>query len=134
MATVTTYAEVLTPEHPQMKAYVAGIKSNPPGLLLRDVLQDTRGVYTTTTFLPESFRASIRRVAELSSDQELLRISDSSELPVSLEHLRGVDPAALIVIGCRLQYTADERRQLGVTEVRPDPRNTIEIDNPFGPF
>jgi hypothetical protein len=134
MAILTTYAEVLTPQHPQMKAFVAGIKRNPPGLLLRDVLQGTHGAYTTTTFLPESFRASIRRVAELTSDQELLSISDRSELSVSLEHLRGVDPGTLIVIGCRLQYTADERRQLGATDVRPDPRNTIVIDNPFGPF
>lgn len=127
MATLVTYAEVLTPEHPQMKFFTAGIKKNPPGIRLREILRDTGGAYTTTTFLPENFRADIRRVAELTADEELLRISDRSELPVSLEHLRGMDPETLIVIGSRLDYTAEESRQLGADKTPPDPKNTLEI-------
>lgn len=47
MATSRTYAEVLRPDHVQVKAYEAGLTCGPPGLILADILQRTGGVYET---------------------------------------------------------------------------------------
>ena len=47
MATFRTYAEVLRPDHVQVKAYEAGLTGGPPGLILADILQRTGGVYET---------------------------------------------------------------------------------------
>jgi len=47
-------------------------------------------------------REDIREIAELASDDQLLRISELPEVPVSLEHLRHVDPQTRIVVGYRL--------------------------------
>ena len=50
-------------------------------------------------------------------------------MPVSLEHLRHVDPTTRIVIGYRLDVTPAEsprlRRRLALA---PDPRTTLHID------
>lgn len=126
MATFATYAEVLTPQHVQMKMYAAGIREDPPGLVLQDILEETGGVYETMEVLSDDFRKQIREVAELTSDERLLSVANLSEIPVSLEHLRHVDPQTLIVIGCRLSYTTEESDRLGLTDKRPpDPRTTI---------
>jgi hypothetical protein len=127
MANFTAYAEVLTPEHSQYKMYAAGIKKNPPGRLLRDVLAQTRGVYEIGLPLPAEMRDNMRRVAELSGDSELLRIANLSKVPVSLEHLRGLDPETTrIVLGHMINFTEDESRQLGLGHKGPyDPKNTI---------
>ena len=63
-----------------------------PGVVLADVLQRTGGVYETTTRLTLKFREDIREIAELTSDDELLKIAELPEVPVSVEHLRDVDP------------------------------------------
>ena len=137
MATFRTYAETLRPDHPLMKIHKAALTWRPsryrpaeierdmraePGVVLADVLQRTGGVYETTTRMTPKFREDIREIAELISDDELLRIAELPEVPVSLEHLRHVDPQTRIAVGYRLDVTAAEsprlRRRLALP---PDP-------------
>lgn len=144
MATFRTYAEVLRPDHPMMKNYKRAITWGPsryrpavieqdmrvePGVVLGDALQRTGGVYQTTTRLTPKFREDIREIAELASDDELLRVSELPEVPVSLEHLRHVDPQTRILVGYRLDVTPAEsprlRRRLALP---PDPRVTLHFD------
>jgi hypothetical protein len=144
MATFRTYAEILGPDHPMMKNYEAASTWRPsryrsaeieramraePGVVLGDVLQQTAGAYETTTRLMPKFREGIRETAELTSDDQLLGIAELPEVPVSLEHLRQVDPQTRIVIGYRLDVTPAEsprlRRRLALP---PDPRITLHFD------
>jgi hypothetical protein len=104
MATFRTYAEVLRPDHPLMKnkarrtsrsssryrsAEIEQAMRAEPVVVLGDVLRQTGGAYETTTRLTPKFREDIREIAELTSEDELLRIAELPEVPVSLEHLRG---------------------------------------------
>ena len=144
MATFRTYAEVLRPDHPVMKNYKAASTWLPsryrpaeleqdmraePGVVLGDLLQRTGGAYETTTRLTPKLREDIREIAELASDDELLRVAELPEVPVSLEHLRQVDPQTRILVGCRLDVTPAEsprlRRRLALP---PDPRVTLHLD------
>jgi hypothetical protein len=144
MATFRTYAEVLRPDHPMMKNYARTTKWRPsryrpveveqamraePGVALEDVLQRTGGAYETTTRLTPKFREDIREIAELASDDQLLRIAELPEVPVSLEHLRHVDPQTRILVGYRLDAAPAEsprlRRRLALP---PDPRITLHFD------
>jgi hypothetical protein len=144
MATFRTYAQVLRPDHPMMKNYKASITWRPsryrpaeierdmraePGAVLGDVLQRTGGVYATTTRMTPKFREDIREIAELTSDDELRRIAELPEVPVSLEHLRHVDPQTRILVGYRLDVSPAEslrlRRRLALP---PDPRITLHFD------
>jgi hypothetical protein len=144
MATFKAYAEVLRPGHPMMKNYKAAITWRPsryrpaeieqamraePGVVLGDILQRTGGAYETTTRLTPKFREDIREIAELASDDQLLRIAELPEVPVSLVHLRHVDPQTRIVVGYRLDVSPAEssrlRRRLGLP---PDPRITLHFD------
>jgi len=63
-----------------------------PRVVLGDMLEQTGGVYETTTRLTPKLREDIREIAELTSDDQLLAVSELPEVPVSLEHLRHVDP------------------------------------------
>jgi hypothetical protein len=96
-----------------------------PGVVLGDVLRQTDGAYETTTRLTPKFR----EVAELTSDDELLGIAELPEAPVSLEHLRHVNPQSRILVGYRLDVTPAEsprlRRRLALP---PDPRITLHFD------
>jgi hypothetical protein len=76
--------------------------------LLADVLRRTNGIYETTAPLPPRLRDDIREVAELTSDPKLLAIADLTEVPVPLDHLRGLDPQTRIIIRTELRYEADE--------------------------
>jgi hypothetical protein len=106
MATFRTYAEVPAPDHPVMKL---GRKTNrPPGVVLADVLRQTGGVYQTTTPLTDKFREDLREVAELTSDDELRRIAELPEVPVSLENCRQLDPQTRVVVFCRLDVSPAE--------------------------
>ena len=100
-----------------------------PGVVLGDVLQRTGGAYETTTRLTPNSRGDIREIAELTSDSQLLRIAEFLEVPVSLEHLRHVDPKTRIVVGYRLDVTPAEsprlRRRLALA---PDPGITLHFD------
>jgi hypothetical protein len=144
MATFRTYAEILRPDHPMMKNYARTTKWRPsgyrsaeieqamraePGVVLGDVLQRTGGVYETTTQLTPKFREDIREIAELTSDDQLLSVSELPEVPVSLEHLRHVDPQTRIIVGYRLEATPAEsprlRRRMALP---PDPRMTLHLD------
>ena len=120
MATFRTYAEVLRPDHVQVKAYEAGLTCGPPGLILADILQRTGGVYETTLHLDPRTRDDLREVAELTSDEDLRRIADLSEVPVPLGHLRHLDPQTRIIVGARLDYTDQERQWVGGRPGRAD--------------
>ncbi len=148
MATFRTYAEVLGPDHPMMKNYNRAITWRPsryrpagieqdmrvePGVVLGDVLQRTGGVYETTTRLTPKFREDLREIAQVTSDDRLLGVAGLAEVPVSLEHLRLVDPRTRILIGYRLDVTPAEsprlRRRLALP---PDPAITLHFDEvPF---
>jgi hypothetical protein len=106
MATFSTYAEVLMPDHPLIR--LARRTNRPPGVVLADVLRQTGGAYETTTPLTETFRGYIREVAELTSDEELFRIAELPEAPVSLENCRQLDPQARVVMFSRLDVTPAE--------------------------
>jgi hypothetical protein len=108
MATFTTSAEVFTPDHPLMRVCAARFGRQPPGAVLADVLRQTGGVYETTTPLTVKFREDIRAVAELISDDRLLRIAQRPEVPVSLGHLRELDPQTRVVLFCRLDVSPGE--------------------------
>ena len=97
MATFRTYAEVLSPDHPMMKNHKATTAWRPsryrpgeieqamraePGVVLGELLQRTGGAYETTTRPTPKFREDIREIAELISDDELLRIAELPEVPV----------------------------------------------------
>ena len=144
MATFRTYAEVLRPDHPLTKNYARATKVRPsryrsaeieqamraePGVVLGDVLRRTGGVYETTTRMTPKFHEDIREIAEVTSDGQFLRIAELTEVPVSLEHLRHVDPQTRILIGYRLDVTPAEsprlRRRLALP---PDPRITLHFD------
>jgi hypothetical protein len=148
MATFRTYAEALRPDHPLMKIHGAALTWRPsryrpaeiervmraePGVVLGDVLQRTDGVYETTTGMTPKFREDLREIAELTSDDQLLRIAELAEVPVSLEHLHQLDPQTRILIGYRLDVTAADsprlRRRLALP---PDPAITLHLDEvPF---
>ena len=149
MATFTTYAEVLRPDHPLVKIRQAALTWRPsryrsaeieqdmraePGVVLGDVLERTGGAYETTTRLTPMLREDIREIAELTSDDELRRVSELPEVPVSLEHLRHVDRQTRILVGCRLDVSAAEsprlRRRLALP---PDPRMMLHLDEVVSP-
>jgi hypothetical protein len=115
MATFTTCAEVLAPDHRVMKQArnhpvmkLARKANRLPGVVLADVLRQTGGAFETTTPLTEQFRGYIREVAELTSDDGLLRIAELPEVPVSLENCRQLDPQTRIVMLCRLDVSPAE--------------------------
>jgi hypothetical protein len=130
MAIFRAYAAVLEPDDPAMRIYEAGLRTCPgrPGLLLADVLRRTGGVYETTTPLSPRLRDDIREAAELTSDPELSAIADLAEVPVSLDHLRGLDPQTRIIIRAELSYHGDEgarvsrarQQQPAVATIMPD--------------
>jgi hypothetical protein len=64
VATFRTYAEVLRPDHVQVKAYEAGLTCRPPGLVLANVLARNGGVYETTLPFTPGMRSELRDVAE----------------------------------------------------------------------
>jgi hypothetical protein len=122
MAIFRAYAKVLEPDDPTMRIYEAGLRAcpGPPGLVLADVLRRNDGAYQMTTPLVPHLRDDIREVAELTSDPELLALADLTEVQVSLEHLRGLDPQTRIIIRVELRYEGDEGTRVSRTrEHRP---------------
>lgn len=130
MAIFLAYAKVLEPGDPSMLIYEAGLRPCPgqPGMPLADVLRRTGGVYATTTPLPPGLRDDIREVADLTSNAELRAIADLTEVPVSLEHLRGLDLQTRIVIISELRYEADERDRVSRAAERRPALATIMSD------
>jgi len=130
MAVFRAYAKVLESDDPVMRIYEAGVPTcpGPPGLALGDVLRRTGGAYEMTIPLAPQLRDDIRKVAELTSDAELLAVADLTEVPVSLEHLRGLDPQTRIVITAELRYEGDEGARVGVGRKRRPAVATIMPD------
>ena len=124
MAKFSTYAEVVGEDHPQRKAHLAGLTPK-PGAKLSEILRSSGGTYETTVYLPPALRDDLRRVGTLTSDPELLRLAEQTEVPLSLEHLRGLDGETLISYGARLQYENDEGRLIGDQGEVPDPRRAF---------
>jgi hypothetical protein len=106
MATFTTSAEVLAPDHPLLKR--GQQKGLSLAFVLADVLRRTGGAYQTTTPMTEKFRDCVRAVAKLTSDDELLRLAELPEVPVSLENCRQLDPQTRFVMVCRLDVSPAE--------------------------
>jgi hypothetical protein len=113
-----------------MRIYEAGLRPcpGPPGLVLADVLRRTGGVYATTTPLLPRLRDDIREIAELTSDAELLAIANLTEVPVSLEHLRGLDPQTRIIIRTELSYESGESARLSTAKERRPAIATVMSD------
>jgi hypothetical protein len=111
MAMFRAYAKVLEPDDPTMRIYEAGLRACPgePGMPLAEVLRRSGGVYQTTTPLIPHMRDDIRELAELTSDAELLKIAELTEVPVSLEYLRGLDPQTRIIISPNSAMRATKR-------------------------
>lgn len=129
MATFRTYAEVLTPGHPLMKPGRVKVGGGLPGAVLADVLRRAGGVYEATTPLTEKFRDDIRAVAELTSDDELRRIAELPEVPVSLENCRRLDPQTRIALLCRLDVSPAETprwRRIPPGGIPAAPRSEID--------
>ena len=129
MATFSTYAEVLRPDHVMMKMYRAGVEKQHPGIVLADLLRQTGGAYETTTPLTEQFRGYIREVAELTADDELLRIAELSEVPVSLENCRQVDTETRVVMISRLDVSPAETprwRRIPPGGIPAPPRSDVD--------
>ena len=129
MATFSTYAEVLRPDHVMMKMYRAGVEKQHPGVVLADLLRQTGGAYETTTPLTDKFRGYIREVAELTADDELLRIAELSQVPVSLENCRQLDPQTRVVMFSRLDVSPAETprwRRIPPGGIPASPRSDVD--------
>jgi hypothetical protein len=128
MATFSTSAEVLTPAENPLKRGQGAL--TPRGFVLADVLSQTGGAYQTTTAMSGKFRDCIRAVAALTSDDELLRIAELPEAPVSLENCRQLDPQTRIAMVCRLEVSPAETprwRRIPATGIAPWPRGELRI-------
>ena len=112
-----------------MKLYEMGTLARLPGELLGDILRRTGGVYEIAFPLTPEFRKDIREAAELTADVELREIAECPAVPVSLEHLRHLDPLTRIVLGARLWLTPAESERLGRPrlELPVDPRTTVLV-------
>jgi hypothetical protein len=100
----------------------------PSAFVLADVLGQTGGAYETMAPMTEKFRDCIRAVARLTSDEELLRIAELSEVPVSLENCRHLDPQTRFVMVCRLDMSPAETprwRRIPPTGIPPWPRGEL---------
>jgi len=132
MATFSTYAEVLTPDHHLMRMYQKGIRRRLPGAVLGDALSRAGGGYVATTPLSARFRDDIRAAAELTSDAGLLAVAERAEAAVSLENCRELDPHTRIAMFGRLDVSPAETprwRRIPPGGIPPTPRP--EIDNLF---
>jgi hypothetical protein len=90
----STFAEVLTPDHPD---------AGSPGLLLKDVLAESGGRYEYHMVFAEGVKAHYRKWAAAASASEIANIAETGSITISLEHLRGLDPETTrIVVGTRI--------------------------------
>lgn len=133
MARFYTFAEVLTPEHIDWEVHARGLGcGREPGLVLHEVLDRNGGRYEITMPIGERIREQARICAQVSGDEEMARIASLSEVTISLEHLRGLDPGTRIVCGYGLEdFTDAERGRLPRKEGPVDPARVFE--GPFDP-
>jgi hypothetical protein len=133
MARFYTFAEVLTPEHIQWEVHARGLGcGREPGLVLQEVLDRNGGRYETSLPVADSIREQARICAQVSGDGEIARIAGLSEVTISLEHLRDLDPGTRIVCGYGLDDLTDaERGRLPRDDSPVDPARIFE--GPFDP-
>jgi hypothetical protein len=128
MAKFHTFAEPVTPDSVSWVAHVAGVTKNPPGVTIKSILEHTGGVYEHKLEMRDNYREKVRAVARLTGDEELMKIADHTEVAISLEHLRDIDPETRIEVGYWLEYTPEERERLGIVEGRPfDPKKSVDV-------
>lgn len=134
MARFYSYAEVLTEDHVAWHAHARGIGGcgNGPGVILREVLDHNGGRYENTLPFSPSFQEQLRLLGEVPANEELGRIAELTEVTISLEHLRGVDPGTRITCGYGLtDFTDDDQAILPPHKGPADPGKTlfgIEVD------
>jgi hypothetical protein len=127
MASLTTYAELLTDDSLAVQSFKAGIRKNQPGMLLADVLRVSSGAYEARIDFPPPIRDEIKHIAKVTANAELASIADRGSVIVSLEQFRGADPATTrITFGYRLDVQPGESAKLGLDHQGPyDPSKTI---------
>jgi hypothetical protein len=125
MAQFVTFAEVLTEEHVSWHASAQGITGRPPGTVLQEILDRNGGRYETELDLRGGLfpmRGQARLLAGLPGNEELDQIADLDAVPISLEHLRGIDPRTRLAIGYCLTGLSEQEQEL-LNRHRPLPRN-----------
>jgi hypothetical protein len=132
MATFRAYAAALEPDDPVLKFRAAGYGCPGGPLTLASVLQRNGGVYLTAIPLSSSMPEHMRGIAELTGDTDLLAISQFQEVPVSLEHLRGIAPDTQITVRAEFTPDTDEERAWLTDWQRADPRPAIATLLPDG--
>jgi hypothetical protein len=96
----STYAQVVKPDD---------FRGGAGGILLKDLIEQNGGRYEHVHILSEKAKKDLRRLAELTSNQELAKIADRSSIAISLEHLRGLDPdTTRIRVGSWIQREATD--------------------------
>jgi hypothetical protein len=130
MANLNTFADVLTTDSISWVAYTSGVKKNPPGVPLKEILQRTGGIYEQQLKMSPKFREKLRTAGRLTGDKELEEMADTPVITISLEHLRGVDLDTRIIIGFGLEYTPEEVERFGLQDAAgfDNPANTIEVE------
>jgi hypothetical protein len=124
---VVTYAEALTPDHPQYKIWQAGKRPDPPGQLLGDILKQTGGKYQFKTLLWTGLYEEIEHLAELTGDPDLAAAAEKETWIISLEHLRGLPPETRVVVGIALEYSEEDQQRFHVKPPPFDPDDAVPI-------
>lgn len=132
MATLATYAEVVTAESLSTQLFRAGIRKSPPGMLLKDILTVSGGEYRGVVELPAPIQQHFRDIAAVSGDAEIARIADAGRLVVPLDQFQGMDPETTrIAFGYKIGVTPEESARLGLKHTGPyDPRTTLKLPRP----
>jgi hypothetical protein len=82
-----------------------------PGHLLRDLLEKSGGKYVVEGDMGDEVRKAAQNVARATGDKNLAAMAANKTYPISLEHLRGLDPdTTRIVYGFRLVKEAGDGR------------------------
>lgn len=118
MAEVYSYAEVVTDSSPQMQAYLAGRSTRKPGRPLSEYLQLSGGEYRFDIPISAMLKDQMRLLGGVTGQVDLLELADKVTYPVSLEHLRTLDPDTLIVCGVGIRYSQSEGKELSL--LKPD--------------
>lgn len=88
-----------------------GAGTQPSGMLLSDFLQVSGGAYSLDFPVDDRTRQHWADIASITGSQELRDASQMRTIPVSVEHLRGSDPATTRVsIGFEYNLTREEGR------------------------
>ncbi len=128
MAEFRTFGEAITTDSVSWAAYTTGVRKTPPGYSIQELLDHSGGKYEDRIPLLPQYRERLIAVARLTGDEELMRIANTPEVVISLEHLRGLDLQTRIETGYWIEYTEAEKRQLGIVDFVPnDPAKTINV-------